>query len=707
MSTSGTNGWDAICAMNLKQVNSLLLQQYLRNGPTSPAMPLRLILNAESQFWVLDVVLGPPELSFQAGSQNATLEMELVRGSLIAFNPQTNSVLNAVRIRPKESSLTGPLTLAKMDVKDTLGSLVADLGAAAYTPKIGGVDPASVLNTALGLAVQTYFADNETRFPIGTIAPAQVSASLQPTDFKFHTQQKAGSSEACVLLLIQTNGTAGSVEPFEDYPIPAGCTAALRISARALFNGLLPEYLNGAFSQLGTRFSGQQSGDAWSTMGSGGTIDYGKIGEERNRGGDPWSADCWSGKAKPVVIPMGSFAVSASQGSLSANWSCQYTSCWGEEIIGPYPDERLFPATFELSLSLSSKPIVDPVTDQVTFPGTPSISVRQTDGYELLGPISTIQGGLRQNLQTTLNSFQLPSVNTFALTNLLFPANHVISLTGVALPGDLNLTGSMVAPIAVTPANSAIAPDATVQFNAAGSSGSDILWEIKPRVGSISSTGLYTAPASITEAQVIVATAVSKSDPSVTGSAMVLVYSSPAATGVAVAPGSSVVTPGQTLQLSATDAAGNAVSVDWTLSPNVGQISQSFGQHIYTAPSSIASATKVTVTAKNHSDPSKSGVAVIQVTPQATVAVTPATATVKAGAKLALTATASPGDVTDVCWAVYPIGAGTVTPDDSNPGKAIYTAPQSIGQNPAVSVVAYLVDDEAAGLGASAITLAS
>src|SRR4029077_2852653 len=110
---------------------------------------------------------------------------------------------------------------------------------------------------------------------------------------------------------------------------------------------------------------------------------------------------------------------------------------------------------------------------------------------------------------------------------------------------------------------------------------------------------------------------------------------------------------------------------------------------------------------KNHSDPSKSGVAVIQVTPQATVAVTPATATVKAGAKLDLTATASPGDVTDVCWAVYPIGAGTVTPDDSNPGKAIYTAPPSIGQNPAVTVVAYLVDDEPAGLGASAITLAS
>jgi hypothetical protein len=53
---STTNGWDAVCAMSLSQVNALLFQQYLRNGPTSPAMPLRLILNVESQYWILDVV---------------------------------------------------------------------------------------------------------------------------------------------------------------------------------------------------------------------------------------------------------------------------------------------------------------------------------------------------------------------------------------------------------------------------------------------------------------------------------------------------------------------------------------------------------------------------------------------------------------------------------------------------------------------------
>ena len=84
-------------------------------------------------------------------------------------------------------------------------------------------------------------------------------------------------------------------------------------------------------------------------------------------------------------------------------------------------------------------------------------------------------------------------------------------------------------------------------------------------------------------------TAVSASNPDSVGSAMVLVYQSPAATGVAVAPGSSLVTPGQQVQLSTTDATRNPVSVDWTLSPNIGQIDSGFGQglYTYTAPAAI------------------------------------------------------------------------------------------------------------------------
>jgi hypothetical protein len=101
--------------------------------------------------------------------------MELVRGSLIAFDPVHNTVQNAVRIRPKESKLTGPLSLKDAPGEENrLGKVVVDLGASAYTPAIAGVDPKSVLSTEIGDAAQTYFSKNATQFPIGAIAPGNV-----------------------------------------------------------------------------------------------------------------------------------------------------------------------------------------------------------------------------------------------------------------------------------------------------------------------------------------------------------------------------------------------------------------------------------------------------------------------------------------------------------------------------------------------------
>jgi hypothetical protein len=727
---STTNGWDAVCAMSLPQVNALLFQQYLRHGPTSPAKPLRLILNVESQYWILDAVLGPPELSFNADSQTANLTMELVRGSLIALGSELN-VQNAIRIRPKESRLTGLLSLARVDVKDTLGSLVADLGAGAYAPEIKGVDPDTVLNTTLGEAVQTYFANNDTTFPIGTVALVTgTPASLQPTDFKFATQKKLGSSDACVLLLIQTNGSAGAVQPLVDYPIPDNHTAALLISGQAVFSGLMVDYLNNGFASQTTTFQASQNNGAWMVVGHGGEVNFGQIGDPSSQQ-SVWSCDgpgMDGPKANPTpfVVPLDGFTVQTIANGLSVSLNVQHMCYWCQYAgIAPREGQVWYSgsATVQVTYSLKTQPVVDPVSDKVTFPGSAPVNVTQAGAPGWLASAlqafnipDNIITGMQNILQPMFENFQLPSVNTFALASLLFPADHVISLSDVALPGDLNLTGSMVAPIAVTPATSAIVPGATVQFTAAvqasGDGGNDVLWEIQPQQGSISTSGLYTAPATIDEATVVVVTAVSQSDASQTGSAMVLVFESAAAQGVDVAPGSSVVTPGQTVMLSCADSSGNPLAVTWTLSPKgFGQITapplSSAGQYIYTAPATIDGATEVTVTATVKANTAQTGSAVIQVTPTATVTVTPSSTTAAPGATIPLTATVSSGDPDDLAWVVYPIGAGTVAADQNDASKAAYTAPDPAGTNEQASVVAYLVDDQAVGLGVAVITLNS
>jgi hypothetical protein len=156
--------------------------------------------------------------------------------------------------------------------------------------------------------------------------------------------------------------------------------------------------------------------------------------------------------------------------------------------------------------------------------------------------------GIQTALAGTLD-FTVPDVKTFALTSLLFPSLHVVHLQDVALDcGPLPHWQPRPANQLVSRQHE-LTPGQSIQLSVAGIPTSEVLWK-PPRIGSISATGYYTAPASIRSAEVVIITAVDASDANSTGSAMVLVYQSPAAGGVAVAPGSSLVTPGQQVQLS-------------------------------------------------------------------------------------------------------------------------------------------------------------
>src|SRR5262245_14971739 len=80
MSTSGTNGWDAVFAMNTAQINQIFFQQYLKEGPTRQASRLRFLVDAgqPNQFYVLDSTLGPPEVNLK----ESTLQMFILSGTL-------------------------------------------------------------------------------------------------------------------------------------------------------------------------------------------------------------------------------------------------------------------------------------------------------------------------------------------------------------------------------------------------------------------------------------------------------------------------------------------------------------------------------------------------------------------------------------------------------------------------------------------------
>lgn len=725
---SATNGWDAICALDAASVNKIFFQQYLQDGPTNPATPLRLMLEGEdTTFWILDVVAGPPEVTFPSNLQlqQAQATMFLVRGALIQFDPEAMVIMNVIQIQPKESWLTGALSLAKVTGQaNSKGQVVLDLASGAYTPQVEGVDPNSVLATEIGTAVQTFFANNATQYPLGTIMESSVPACLQPTSFDIVTQPAPGNTagDGCVLLLIQTNGNAGAVGQLTAYPIPSGQTAALIVSNQVIFNQLMPPALEAEFQNANSKFSGQQSNGVWQTVSTSGSINVGVL-------GNPHTFNpCYSnaiytsdndGNAAAVQVPIDAMILApGGSGALAVSWNKtwtqQWADLWGTALRGScWPRTSVNPATLKAGYSQTSAASVDPATDIVSFTGSGTVSFSQSGGPDWLERLfsngnlnAQFTSAIQPTLQAVFNAFRVPSVDTFALANLLFPSRHAISLQQASAPCDLLLNGQLMQALAVTPSNTTLQPGQTQQFSAlsAGQPVTNVTWEIKPAIGSINSSGLYTAPSSVTQAEVIVVTAISQSDASLVGSAMALIYQPSGATGLIVSPTSLLLTAGQRFTLVVTDESGTPVEATCVLDPNVGQLEQGFttGQWIYTAPSSVQASSAVTVKATGTTTPSNTGTATIQLAPTEAVQIAPATSSLTPGQTLQLTVTSA--DLDSYTWQVYPIGAGSIAPSNSNPSQAIYTAPASVKSSLAVIVVAYGLQDSV-GIGLARITI--
>ncbi len=171
-----------------------------------------------------------------------------------------------------------------------------------------------------------------------------------------------------------------------------------------------------------------------------------------------------------------------------------------------------------------------------------------------------------------------------------------------------------VAPaLRIAPQQTTLYSSETQQFTAQPSRLSNpvIAWSTDPpNLGSISSTGLYTAPASISAPQTVTVIARNAADPTQTATAAVLLY--PPAS-VSIQPAAATLSAGQTQRFVALLTNVENPGVNWTVSPaEMGSVDTS---GLYTAPRSIPSRRKVTITATAWADSTKSASATVTLTP--------------------------------------------------------------------------------------------
>jgi parallel beta-helix repeat protein len=173
-------------------------------------------------------------------------------------------------------------------------------------------------------------------------------------------------------------------------------------------------------------------------------------------------------------------------------------------------------------------------------------------------------------------------------------------------------SGSGTISVSISPSSAALHVGASQQFTAtvSGSSNTGVTWSVNGVVGgnsttgTISSSGLYTAPASVPSGGSVTVTATSVANSAYSAKATVTISSSSSsAVSVSISPTSATVAAGSTKQFSATVTGTTTTNIIWQVngvqggSASTGTISST---GLYTAPACPPSS--VTVTARSYYD---------------------------------------------------------------------------------------------------------
>ncbi|MBX7219057.1 MAG: DUF1800 family protein [Blastocatellia bacterium] len=243
--------------------------------------------------------------------------------------------------------------------------------------------------------------------------------------------------------------------------------------------------------------------------------------------------------------------------------------------------------------------------------------------------------------------------------------------------------------VSLSPATATVQIGATQQFTATvtGTANSAVTWQVNgvtggnATTGTITTTGLYSAPGAVPAGSVTV-TAISQADTTKQASAAVTVSGQPPTVSISISPASASVQTGATRQFSATVTGSANTAVTWQVNGVTGGNATngtiSTGG-LYTAPAAVP-AGAITVTVVSQADPTKQASASVTVTappPVVAISISPASASVPVAGTQQFTATVTGSANTAVTWQVNNVTGGNSSVGTINT-SGLYSAPVAI-----------------------------
>jgi fibronectin type 3 domain-containing protein len=265
--------------------------------------------------------------------------------------------------------------------------------------------------------------------------------------------------------------------------------------------------------------------------------------------------------------------------------------------------------------------------------------------------------------------------------------------------------------VSISPPNANLQVGQQLQFSATvlGTTNNSVTWQVNgaaggnPTVGTISLTGLYTAPAAVPSGGNVKVTAQSVAQTSATGSAPVTINPAPSSISVSILPTSANLQTGQSQPFTATVSGTSNTAVNWAVNgtaggnATVGTISSA---GLYTAPAAVPSGGNVKVTAQSVAQSTATGSATVSITaPTISVSLSPTNPSLQVGQSLQFNATVSGTSNTAVNWLVSNVLGGNSSLGTIS-STGLYTAPASV-PNAQVTVTAQSAANPASTASAS------
>lgn len=542
-----TMGWGAILAFNRTDTNTVLLQEYIDRFSTGHFLPPVEGYVGDSDTvgqFITDYVLDYPRLSFQVENTeekiaSALLTMKVVGGTQVTFADVPGG-REATRIEVVDP-LNGPeLTLnvylanAPATV-NSAGKVLLDLSKSSDF-SLSYSDFAREQRLG-GEFFQTLFEDLDDAERVMVISEItkDSNSSIKPETLKIRTQSAPGAKtrgaenygDGAVVVYVAMEGEApgGNPDGSFKYLIPndsgKSYGATILLGNKFLLETMGRELLGRDYIGFGAWTTKVTASKFWEMNPAGGHLVNSsftfRFGSDAAYSGSISSPFNWDGAqgGDYMHFTIKNDAVDVSYLRSTAEW-CNIVRCWDDQ-------NRTFDAGLSAAITAhvarpytlnATAQVIEPgqtVVDNVTFKSGVGEGFDHQD-FALQGYSSNQQRYDAEKLGELGGSFSrlltfLPPVNTFVLHSLLFRSKDAVVLDDMAMPGDMAIFGR-VGPaqtkFTLDPLQPLIGTSETVPFKTIPGGQSGLTWKVENILGGTgdpgtinTSSGLYTAPASI------------------------------------------------------------------------------------------------------------------------------------------------------------------------------------------------------------------